>query len=404
MSAGSSIRDEIERSTEGLPLLGYTVQWSLRGLQVEHDDLVKALTEIGFQGYTPDPPTPRKALRRAIESWVLRRAQAGQGAGLSGRDVEGDEEGEVRGEGEEGGTGTHTSGQRRQVLVRTINRRDSEYLVFALVLEEADLRSLGLSYGTDLRVLLRKSDLSIAITTTPRGRVSGDTTPPIAAGLPEYWARYRSLHTASDLSRVVCDIVRGMGAISLRAGGGTYFVPPSAVGSLDRLRTLVSNLEDLNFKRRGGSRARKAREAQGARESNSFLLSLGVPDAKFARRSLARAAHTSFMDELAVMQTDLQRFIVAPAGTVKPKTVSERLLQYKEIYARAEMYATLLDMQKDQITSAVHRLEAQAQAIVMAVSAPDPSEVESNEGSPGSEESTAKDAPTPRHAGQYKRP
>lgn len=400
MSAASSIRDEIERSTEGLPLLGYTVQWSLRGLQVEHNDLVRALADSGFPEYTPDPPTPRKALRRAIESWVLRRSQAGQEPGLSARDVEGDEEGEEREEGE----GTQTSGQRRQVLVRTINRRDSEYLVFALVLEEADLRSLGLSYGTDLRVLLRKSDLSIAITTTPRGRVSGDVTPPVAAGLPEYWARYRSLHTASDLSRVVCDIVRGLGAISLRAGGGTYFVPPSAAGSLDRLRTLVSNLEDLSFKRTGGSRARKARQVQ---ESNSFLLSLGVPDAKVARRSLARAAHTSFMDELAVMQTDLQRFIVAPAGTVKPKTVSERLLQYKEIYARAEMYATLLDMQKDQITSAVHQLEAQAQTIVMAVtavSAPDPSEVESNEGSTGSEESTAKDVPPPRHAGQYKRP
>src|SRR5207237_10754395 len=140
----------------------------------------RALADSGFPEYTPDPPTPRKALRRAIESWVLRRSHAGQGPGLSG--------------------------QRRQVLVRTINRRDSEYLVFALVLEEADLRSLGLSYGTDLRVLLRKSDLSIAITTTPRGRVNGDATPPVAAGLPEYWASYRSLHTASDLSRVVCDI------------------------------------------------------------------------------------------------------------------------------------------------------------------------------------------------------
>src|SRR5437868_419802 len=128
MSAGSSIIEEIGRSTEGLPLLGYTVQWGLRGLQVEHNDLVRALADSGFPEYTPDPPTPRKALRRAIESWVLRRSHAGQGPGLSG--------------------------QRRQVLVRTINRRDSEYLVFALVLEEADLRSLGLSYGTDLRVLL----------------------------------------------------------------------------------------------------------------------------------------------------------------------------------------------------------------------------------------------------------
>src|SRR5205814_906410 len=125
-------------------------------------------------------------------------------------------------------------------------------------------------------------------------------------------------------SRVVCDIVRIMGAISLRAGGGTYFVPPSAADRLDRLRHFVSNLEGLSFKRKNSS-------AGVVQESSSFLLTLGVPDAKVAKRSLAKAAHTSFMDELAVMRTDLQRFIIAPAGTVKPRTISERLLQYKEI-------------------------------------------------------------------------
>ena len=389
----NSIRDEIERSTEGMPLLGYTVQWSLRGVQIEHDELVKALAGCGFARYAPDPPTPRKALRRAIESWVLGRSRAGHGAILSKHYSQDDEQGdEAQRQGQ---------GRRQQVLVRTINQRDSEYLVFALVLEEADLQALGLSYGTDLRVLLRKSDLSIAITATASGRIdagrSGGPTPPVAAELPEYWARYRNLHTAEDLSRLVCQIVRGMEALSLLAGGGTYFVPTSAGESLGHLRTLMGKLEAASAA--GTGRASGA-GGTGTRVGSSFLLTLGVPDAQATRRSLSRAAHTSFMDELAVLHTDLQRFTAAPEGTVKEKTVRDRLLQYKEMHARAEMYAALLDMQKDQITNSLRELEAQALAIVLAAPTYAPSQASDDATDGGVEEREAgepasRDAPGP---------
>ena len=41
------------------------------------------LSETGFVGNAPDPSTPRKALRRAIESWVLGRSRSGQEPALS---------------------------------------------------------------------------------------------------------------------------------------------------------------------------------------------------------------------------------------------------------------------------------------------------------------------------------
>jgi hypothetical protein len=265
----SSIRDEIERSTEGLPLLGYSVQWSLRGVQIQHNELVKALASCGFGRYTPDPPTPRKALRRAIESWVMGRSRAGHGPTLSWRYSHEDEESATPDQGQ-------GQSRRQQMLVRTINQRDSEYLVFALVLEEADLQALGLSYGTDLRVLLRKSDLTIAITAAPTGRVNSGPTPPVAAELPDHWARYRNLHMAADLSRTVCQVVRDMGAISLRAGGGTYFVPPSAAGRLGRLRALVNKLEELSATKDGSARVDGPTGGTGSsREGSSFLLALG---------------------------------------------------------------------------------------------------------------------------------
>src|SRR5215475_13088524 len=66
----------IEASTEQVPVVGYTVLWRLHGLRVKHDQLKDALDRAGFLEFLPDPPTPRKSLRRALQAWVAARARA----------------------------------------------------------------------------------------------------------------------------------------------------------------------------------------------------------------------------------------------------------------------------------------------------------------------------------------
>src|SRR5260221_14198712 len=80
---------DIERSTANLPLIGYTVFWRLAGIRVPHTELATAVATAGFTGFLPEPPSPRKALRRAIEAWIS--ARAGGGGGLA---LESDDEGE----------------------------------------------------------------------------------------------------------------------------------------------------------------------------------------------------------------------------------------------------------------------------------------------------------------------
>ena len=66
----------VEASTEQVPVVGYTVLWRLHGLRVKHDQLKDALDRAGFLEFLPDPPTPRKSLRRALQAWVVARARA----------------------------------------------------------------------------------------------------------------------------------------------------------------------------------------------------------------------------------------------------------------------------------------------------------------------------------------
>src|SRR5689334_11149561 len=64
----------IENQT-GLDFLGYVVNWRLMNIRVQEADLKTALGRAGFSNHLPALPTPRKALRRALETWIAERTQ-----------------------------------------------------------------------------------------------------------------------------------------------------------------------------------------------------------------------------------------------------------------------------------------------------------------------------------------
>jgi hypothetical protein len=141
------------------------------------------------------------------------------------------------------------------------------------------------------------------------------------------------------------EIVGGMSATCLRREGGVYFVPAGERESLGRLRALFARLPQLP-------------------EREPFVCALGVPDAKETRRSLAVAVHAGVMDEIGLMRSDLVR--VAEGGEkVREKTVEQRLIAYKRMRAKAELYQDLLGMRQGEVSAAVAALEAQARRLLM---------------------------------------
>lgn len=321
----------VDQAAPGLPLLGYTVSWRFSGIEIAHDDLRRRLLAAGFGAHTPTPPTARATLRRALIAWIRDRARAGRGPALDWDGAELDDGGVTR----------------QRALIRTINRRAGDWLVFVLVAEDVDLVALGLSYGTSLRFLLHKATGRLVCTTDATGEADAVLeSKQIEAEVQPHWRHQRDLHVAGDLALVVRRIVGGLGAVPLREGGGYYFIPESQREPLIRLRRFVAALP-----------VRPGHEP--------FMLALPQPDIPAARRQLAQAAHAGIMDELAALDGDLQRFLDAEPGTVRPATMARRLAEFNAFRTKASAYADLLGMRQERIVAALDALVAKARAVVL---------------------------------------
>ncbi len=320
----------VQTSVEKLPLVGFTVFWRLAGIRVTHDQLTKALDQAGLHLFLPKPPTPRIALRRALERWIADRKRL-----MSGIQKElTDEQDE-----------SPVSNEAQRMLIRVINRAGSEHLVFALVAENIDFAALGLSYGTSLRILLHKKTGAMIVTTEAEGRIEAQhESQRLAAELTPYWDEYRDLHIARDLSEMMRAIIASLHATSLRQAGGVYFVPITERTPLNRLQTMVDALPRIP-------------------EIDPFVCALGIPDAKETKKGLAQAVHAGMMDEIASLRTDLEQ-ISESGSKVRAQTVAQRMLGFRRMRAKAELYRDLLDMQQEQVRAAIGELEGEARKLL----------------------------------------
>jgi uncharacterized protein DUF6744 len=326
MHNGVNIRDlnGVEASTSQLPLIGYTVFWRLAGIRVSHPSLEQALQATGFEKFLPVPPTPRVALRRALAEWI----RAKQRIAWDLQHQHDDEEKE-------------DDSSRRRTLIRIINRAGSEHLVYALIAEDIDFSALGLSYGTALRILLHKKTGEMICTTDAEGVIDAQhESRRVADELAPYWRQYRDLFISRDLSQMMREIIDGMNAVSLRQAGGVYFVPASERDSLLRLRQLIAGIPKVA-------------------ELDPFVCALGVPDAAEAKRGLSKAVHAGLLDEISSLQTDLSR-LSESGDRLREKTISQRLIVYKRLKAKAEMYQELLGMRQDEVRASIAGLERDA--------------------------------------------
>ena len=322
----SPVWDTLHNANHTLPTLGQIVMWRLRGCAITHSDLKNRLDPAGFVAYLPKPPSAHVALRRAITAWI-----AEGGNGRRNRLATDDDE--------------ETTPIR--ALIRPIRTGHKRWLTFGLVLEKVDLVRMGLDYGTDLRIFLDKDTDHIILTTEDSGDIVDDNLPPthpLAADLERWWLHYKALHTAGDLARIVRQIVGDMSSMGLRREGGVYFVPITYNSGIERLRAFVEGLP------------------QDAGQV-AYLFTNSVIDEKEARRNLAKAVHTGFMDQIAALQGDL-RDLRAKGNTTRSTSISERLVTYRKLREKLEIYAGLLDFQKIDILDGIAQLRADAMAAI----------------------------------------
>lgn len=328
----TDLRAHLE-STGGLPVLGYTVLWHLVGATAPHTDVLAAFDAAGWKDLAPDEPSLGVALKRAVAAWVRQRS-GGPRLVADGAELADD------------GSGTAD-----RALIRTINRKNSTWLAYALIVESIDLGALGLSHATDLRILLNKEDGTLVVTTEAKGNVNQALAESYAiqAELKPIWQQYRELLMARDVSRALLRVLHTMNAATIREGGGTYFVPATADNE-DRLGRLRGIFGALDRVKKSGS---------------PFLLALPQIDVAGARQQLAHATHKSIEAELAETERRLQRILDAEAGSVRPSTLTRQLAEFRQLREKTTAYAELLGMRQDTITATLDKLTAQAKTVIL---------------------------------------
>jgi len=315
----------VEASSEQVPVVGHTVLWRLHGLRVKHDQLKDALDRAGFLEFLPDPPTPRKSLRRALQAWVVARARAAQARQVIAQQTNPDEA--------------------KRTLIRVINRAGCEHIVFALVMEDVDYKALGLNYATDLRIQLHKKTGQMICTTQTTGRIeSYHESQQVAAELQPYWREFKDLHVACDLSEMVRRIINSLQATALRRAGGVYFVPKGKRDELVRLREMVAGLPHL--------------------EDQPFVCAFGVPDLQETKTQMTQVLHAGMLDEVAGLRADLRR-LIAEGTNVREDTVITRLAAFQSVRAKAQVYADLLGLRLDRMRAEIGELETQARRLLL---------------------------------------
>src|SRR6266487_6334037 len=218
----------LEHGYEQLPILGHIIWYGLTGIRTDRATLLHLLTQHGFQGYAPEPPTDKLALQRALREWIRLRGATQRHAG--------DDEDETA----------------TRALIRPINKRRAKYSVFAIVAEEVDFALLGLFHGTSMRILLEKLEPEERARRQPKLISTTDALGEIAAEnearqvtdeLRPIWEAYRHLYLSEDLGRMMRAIVEGIpNTIRTRKGGTVYFVPATEKQTLIAFKQLIESL------------------------------------------------------------------------------------------------------------------------------------------------------------------
>jgi hypothetical protein len=79
----------------------------------------------------------------------------------------------------------------------------------------------------------------------------------------------------------------------------------------------------------------------------------------------------AFMDEIRAIASDLEKFVRAKPGTVKPDLIAARLQQYKDVKAKASTFATLLNIQQTNILKELEALTQTVEAVVLGKKSPE---------------------------------
>lgn len=256
--------------SQGGQHLGDLVYWTLAEARIQRASLESLWSAAQLPvNLLPEEPTAEKAIKTAV-----RESQVGQ----------------------------------QERLIR-LGKEDEAEIVYAVVREHRHADG-SVSYNQETRVLFdRKSE---AITADDQGHE-------LVAAITGRFVELRSTHTADDVRRAMMRVLESCAAVTLRNGGGVYWIPAPYAETVRRLQKAV----------------------QGIGSSRVYLLPVHKSDD--AGRALGDAAKSAIEEELAALKTEIEGFVSVPPERVS--TLVRRLDSFEALRSRAQLYREILAVQ-----------------------------------------------------------
>ncbi len=255
--------------------LGDIVWWTLSDAKLQRTSLETIWSNAGLpMELLPDRPTAEKALRLAV-----REAQVGQ----------------------------------TDHLIR-LARDSGDELIYGIV-RETKLESGHLLLAQEARVVLNRAAEALT---------SDMDEHELVKAVRESFLANRYMHTADELRRLlVRTLTKAFAAITLRDGGGVYWVPRAFAAELRRLEQAVGQFGE------------------------SELNILPVHHSTEGSQTLGKVARGSLEQELAELRKEMEEFAAEPPG--RASTLERRLEVFEEVRGRAQLYRDILKVQVDDL-------------------------------------------------------
>ena len=355
ISVGETSTAKLSLAAGGMPIVGYSVYWTIRNPRISHVGLQyllgQAKLESGasadFGKFVPLETTDQEAFKRAILEWVSKKTNRDQVAGLSGARVGG---------GGYGGYDYATAGvkESQQVVLTKINNPEKDWLVFLLSVVSKDLEEYGITQGTRIRVYMNKKTLYIRATYTQSGALpeNGDgeeegdqILPTVSREVRALFLECKARHNGQDLGRMLVGMVksaRGLNSAPIRGEGGIYLVLSNHTEQLVALCNVVANL--------GGG---------------SYVIAAPIIDCDAAKHQYKYAVFDGLKAELDAKQNELVDMEKrSRKHKVTSKAVTTLTVEYKALKQKAELFGLMLDVQTKEVSTRLDRMIAQAQSYV----------------------------------------
>lgn len=183
-----SVKEQIAKSAEGYPLLGYAVYYTISDINVKHADFVKLLEQIGLPTSVAPAVQAKSATIKAIKS-------------------------ETKG--------------RKGTFHRKAVDNDAKAGFAIVTSQTVDEENVDVEFGTETKVILNKGDKTL--------EVSGPNADSIKAAYESFKETYTSDRFRNVVLRLIKDHCQGM---NIREKGGVYFIPSAHNETFEKLQAL----------------------------------------------------------------------------------------------------------------------------------------------------------------------